>query len=304
MRLVKSKYEIIPQEKGLEGIYKNIEKAGKLCYASEPIEGKAKDFVDKLIKSNHLSVLEQGTVYLKLDCTPKYDSDNRPLKYQKDLSHYKDNPYSIHCYGKNNCENMEYVTSNMRVIYENGWENDLQYLCEPTEYHAKRTSVLFICDRGISHELVRHRKFSFSQQSQRYCRYSNDKFGNEISFIKPHWLNTPLGRYIEDDECNIWCEEDNDFNFNNLDTVERVYLSSLLDSEADYMVMLNEKAKPEDARGVLPNATATKIIMTGFIEDWKHFIFLRAEDGTGKAHPDMKVLAEPLMNEFKQLNLI
>ena len=299
MKLIKSNYEILPQEEGLEGIYKIVEKAGRLCYASDPVEGKAKDFVDKLIKSNHLSVLEHGTVYLH------YTDGKEPMKDMKNC------PYTIinkvkqlSKFNNSIWEWNYYVTTNLRALCNNAWWDDLQYLCEPTEYHEKRASILFTCDRGISHELVRHRKFSFSQQSQRYCNYSKDKFGKEVSFIRPHWLNIPLGSYIEDDECNVWCEEDNDFNFNNLTTVERVYLASLLDSEADYMVMLHGKAKPEDARGVLPNATATKIIMTGFIEDWKHFLFLRAEDGTGKAHPDMKILTEPIMNDFVRLKII
>lgn len=80
-----------------------------------------------------------------------------------------------------------YITTNMRVIVENNRLDDLQYQVEPTEHHEKRITAKFICDRGVSHEFVRHRVFSFAQESTRYCNYSKDKFNNEITFIQPSW---------------------------------------------------------------------------------------------------------------------
>jgi thymidylate synthase (FAD) len=81
------------------------------------------------------------------------------------------------------------ITTNYRVLVENGWLDDLQFLCNPAGYHHKRMSVRFICDRGVSHEFVRHRVFSFAQESTRYCNYTKDKFSNEITFIEPLWLS-------------------------------------------------------------------------------------------------------------------
>lgn len=80
-----------------------------------------------------------------------------------------------------------YITTNIRVIVENNRLDDLQYQVDPTEHHEKRITVKFICNRGVSHEFVRHRVFSFAQESQRYCNYSKDKFNNEITFIRPTW---------------------------------------------------------------------------------------------------------------------
>jgi thymidylate synthase (FAD) len=104
----------------------------------------------------HTAMLEHGTVYLHI---------NWPYRSPSPLIKYSINPYSITKYVDNTYD--IYVTTNYRVLYENNWLNDLQYLCEPTEYHEKRITVKFICDRGVSHEFVRHRVFSFAQESTR-----------------------------------------------------------------------------------------------------------------------------------------
>lgn len=158
MKLIKPSYQIIEQKPGLDGIYEQIELAGRTCYRSQRPEGQtAKDFVDKMIAMKHLSMLEHGTVYLLIDCSGKLlDIANKYVnnKYSK---------WSLHGDGKHYC-----ITTNYRVLVENSWLDDLKYLCEPTEHHEKRIAVRFITDRGISHELVRHRVFSFAMESTRY----------------------------------------------------------------------------------------------------------------------------------------
>lgn len=165
MKLIKPSFLIKEQESGLEGVYKQIEWAGRTCYKSHDkiTEGSAKEFVDRMIKSGHLSVLEHGTVYLRI---PIYAATS----YMIDK--YKNNPYSktqINLNGKSSY----YITTNMRVLVEHDWLDDLKYICEPTEYHEKRYTVRFICDRGVSHEFVRHRVFSFAQESTRYVGSSS-----------------------------------------------------------------------------------------------------------------------------------
>lgn len=154
MKLIKPSFEIYEQGPGLEGIYEAIERAGRTCYKSKRPEGQtAKDFVDRMIASQHYAMLEHGTVYLKIPFSP---STNK----------YSNNPYS-----KNIIVGLEpvcYITTNYRVLVENRWLNDLKYLCEPTEFHEKRVTVRFTTDRGVSHEFVRHRVFSFAQESTRY----------------------------------------------------------------------------------------------------------------------------------------
>lgn len=148
MKLIKSSFEILEQEPGVEGIYKQVEKAGRTAYKSENYitEDSAEKFVNMIKSLNHGACLEHGTVYLAV-----------PIEANIWGKYYK-NPYSK---GFKICEiNGERrvaITTNYRVLCEHNWLDDLQYLCEPTEYHEKRITVKFICDRGVSHEFVRHK---------------------------------------------------------------------------------------------------------------------------------------------------
>ena len=234
----------------------------------------AEDFVNRMVASKHYAMLEHGTVYLKFT-----DSSTKTLiidgircsEYLYD--NYISNKYSIihsvPCVGNTNW----YVTTNYRVLVENNWLDDLQYLCEPTEYHEKRITVRFICDRGVSHELVRHRVFSFAQESTRYCNYSKDKFGKELTFIKPSW----------------WKEEDNE--------VATLYIQPWRNIENCYLTLIENGIKPQDARAILPNALKTEVVMTGFESDWDHFFELRCAKA---AHPDMQKLANELKEQFHE----
>ena len=278
MKLIESKVEVIEQQPGLEGVYKQIELAGRTCYRSEDkiTEDSAKEFVDRMIKSRHGAMLEHGTVYLKGRAV--YD-ENGILEVPKNLFpfFFERNKYSV--VRKIESEDMcnWYITTNLRVIIENNLTECLEYICEPTEIHEKRTTARFTCDRGVSHEIVRHRVMSFAQESQRYVGYDKDKFGNEVVFIKPHWYEE------EFPACLTWIE-------------------SLKDAEKKYMELREAGFKPQDARGVLPNATKTEIVVTGFESDWKHFFDLRAIGTTGAPHPDIKKLAVELQEKLNSVN--
>ena len=274
MKLIKPYFNIIEQQAGLEGMYKQIELAGRTCYKSEDkiTEDSAKEFVDRMIKSGHGAMLEHGTIYLFANWYPH--AAGSPL------SKYKDNKFSR--FNKNS--NGNYVTTNLRVLVENDWMDDLQYLCEPTEYHERRITVKFVCDRGVSHEFVRHRVFSFAQESTRYCNYSKDKFDNEITFIMPCWMNeeelASYGPY------HTVCRSK---------TPESIFIASLNNAEQDYKALIDMGWKPQQARAILPNALKTELVMTGFESDWKHFFELR---DAGSAHPQARELAQPLHQEF------
>ena len=288
MRLIKPYFEIWNQPSSLEGVYKQIERVGRVCYKSEDkiTEDSAKPFVDnRLIKSGHYAMLEHGTVYLKRDSTKE---DNLEWAERYLLS-----PYSRISYGEGShringvLHNTVYVTTNYRVIIEQGWLDDLQYICEPTEYHERRVTVHFVCDRGVSHEFVRHRVMSFAQESTRYCNYSKDKFNNELTFIQPCWLDDerlklygPYHTVIRDK------------------SPESIFIASLNNAEKDYIDLVDLGWRPQEARAVLPNALKTELIVTGFVSDWNHFFDLRARGITGAPHPQAKELAEPLMEEF------
>ena len=300
MKLIKPSFEIIEQESGLSGVYKQIELAGRTCYKSEDkiTENSADAFVDKMYKSNHTAMLEHGSVYLHMEFSSKkeYFDSELTLKYSEDpfskILRVRDNPNDR--LGKQHA----YITTNLRVIAENGWFNDLQYLCEPTEYHEKRITVKFICDRGVSHEFVRHRKMSFAQESTRYCNYSKDKFNKEITFILPPWMDgAQLGHH---DPSVIISQAYGflPFECEPGEFEEILFMESLAHSEINYNTLIEKGWKPQQARSVLTTSLKTELVMTGFISDWKHFFDLRAIGTTGAPHPQAKELAEPLMNEF------
>jgi thymidylate synthase (FAD) len=157
---------------------------------------------------------------------------------------------------------------------ENDWMDDLKYVCEPTKYHEKRYTFKIITDRSVSHELVRHRTFSFAQESQRYCGYDKDKFGGELTFIMPEWYAT--------------CKYDS-YAMNEFDRC-------LNDIENLYLWLRDKELSPQEARAILPNCTKTEIIMTGFASDWEHFLDLRYFEKTGKVQPEMKRVATQIFN--------
>lgn len=295
MRLCKPSFEIWEQSAGLEGVYKQIERVGRVCYKSEDkiTEDSAEPFVDRMIKSGHGAMLEHGTVYLAMPMETIL-----PIK-ANGWGKYTKNPYSK---GFKVCEvdgqKRVAVTTNLRVLVENGWLDDLQYICEPTEYHERRVTVHFTCDRGVSHEFVRHRVMSFAQESTRYCNYSKDKFGNELTFIKPCWLDIPTGHYAYWD--GDWCDIDKmkiqlpEGEHKDIDA----FLWTLNNAETHYTLLINSGWKPQEARAVLPNSLKTELVVTGFTSDWNHFFDLRARGTTGAPHPQAKELAEPLMKEF------
>ena len=283
MKLIDSKVEYLPQENGIEGIYKMIEVAGRTAYQSldKITDDSAKVFVDRMINSKHFAALEHGTVYLSRDVDFS-DSD-----YNIFETFYEQNPYSKVTYDGSIC----YVSTNLRVIIENHLFTDLQYICSPTEFHEKRYIFRFTCSRAIAQELTRHRVFSFLMESQRYVNYSKDKHGGEITFIKPCWYNDKKAAVIENPktilEANIFSQDSKSYQFE----------KQLSSAEAAYFRLLNEGCQPQQARDVLPNATKTELIMTGFSSDWRYLLDLRLYGKTGKPHPDMLNLMEKLRYE-------
>lgn len=274
MRLIKSSYSIIEQPSGLEGVYKMVEMAGRTCYKSEDkiTEDSAKAFVDRMIKSGHGAMLEHGTVYLDIPWNATEEAFSLQLKLK--IYKYDSNEYSRIVDTE---EHHSYITTNLRVLVENGWLDDLQYICEPTEYHEKRVTVKFICPISISREFNRHRVNSMAEQSTRYCNYSKDKFNNEITFIKPYWY----------DDVDSYTKNEFD--------------KGLQYAEGYYMFLIDKGMKAQEAREILPLCTATELVHTAFVDDWKHFFFLR---DAAPAHPQARELAEPLHKEFIERGLI
>ena len=129
----------------------------------------------------------------------------------------------------------------------------------------------FICDRGVSHEIVRHRLAAYCQESTRYCNYSKDGFGNEITVVDPSWTTKGDPAY------DLWEK-------------------ACLRAETAYFDLLSIGCSPQEARSVLPNSLKTEVVMTADLREWRHFLRLRASNA---AHPDMRVVARQLLGVLK-----
>ena len=300
MRIINPSVEILDQAPGLEGMYKAIEAAGRNCYQSSHLigEGTAKPFVDRMIESKHYAMLEHGTVYLYA-----VDWDSNPLR------HYWGNQYSRchsecleieHCQSDTSHKYAYYVTTNLRVLVENGWLDDLKYFCEPTEHHKRRVTARFYTQIAITREFNRHRVNSIAEESTRYCNYSKDKYGNEITINVPTWVDAPselptfedfvrgieFGDYHKD-----WCALD-------------WWLMANVFCEKAYLELTKLGWPAQQARTILPLDTNTTLVHTAFVSDWDHFFDLRSRGTTGKPHPDAQFLAVQLEQMFKERGYI
>lgn len=146
-------------------------------------------------------------------------------------------------------------------------------------------SVKFICDRGVSHELVRHRIASFSQESTRYCNYSKDKFDNQLTFVIPSWSNIEPG---EGDRSDFGLHSHG----------EILWLNAMQSSQDIYNSLIQAKWSPQEARSVLPNSLKTEIIVTANLREWREIFRQRCSPA---AHPQMRELMVPLRNEFQKV---
>jgi thymidylate synthase ThyX len=285
MKLIKSDVEMFERE---YDPFIRIEKVGRTCYKSnsEYTRETAVKFFKQLVDNKHHAMLEHAVFTFEVSDILYGQYIGMPfVKYS-----------NLHGY--------HYITANLRAIKENGMyplmqeliqvENypELNYYFQVTDYSnlfgydsklEKRdlTSVMcedelrkhlfttfkFVCDRGVSHELVRHRPASFAQESTRYCNYTKDKYGREITCVEPAEFNT-------------WDEKS-----------QQVYLNSLRQAEQAYFMMIDLGRQPQQARGVLPTDVKTEVIMTTNDEHWRHFFNLRYKGTTGKPHPNMQSLA-------------
>ena len=276
MQLIEPKFEIIEQLPGMEGMYKQIELAGRTCYKSEDkiTEDSAKGFVERMIQSGHGAMLEHGTVYLAIPIDEWSCFDDYVNSYLRN-PHTKVNDSQVDW---EDWLGLVYITTNLRVLVENNWLDDLHYLCEPTEYHEKRITVRYTSDIHFYKDTTRHRVFSWAIESTRFCNYLKEKFGASISFLIPCWLK-------EEEELEF--EED-------LRTIESIYFK-----------WINKGWQAQQAAYFLIQGTKAEIIMTGFVSDYKHFFDLRSELAiTGKPHPTVVELVEPLRQEFIKRNLV
>ena len=291
-------FEIWNQEPGMDGIYRQVERAGRVCYKSEDhcTAESARPFVERMIKSDHTAMLEHATVYLLYR-----DGETASAEQGGDAAGEAWQRYERNKFSKvSTVDGCHYVTTNLRVLAENQWLADLDHLTEPLAHHERRVTVHFTTQIATTREFNRHRANSMAEQSTRYCNYSKDKFGNEISINIPEWVRALS---VEEPAQIDFLELAKKVTEGRADDYEN-WLFANLAAERAYMNLIALGRKPQEARAILPLDTNTELIHTAFVSDWKHFFDLRAQGTTGAPHPDAKVLALPLYDEFCRLGLI
>lgn len=285
MRLIDMSAELIKETNPLI----KIEMAGRTCYKSNSAftTETAIKFAGNLIKRQHYSVFEHAYItFLVVD--PDLVREVKELENKFLFISYNTNGYrtlisgNVRAINESGC--VPLITALYaycpQLVFNKAFVDEKQagrcYVITDTSYLKLSPAEMdghlaytfrFVCDRGVSHEIVRHRMASYSQESSRYCRYSADKFGNEITYVKPS-------------DYDKWDSETRELFETELYNIERVY-----------MTMLDRGYSPEKARAILPNALKTEIIMTATLKEWKHFFNLRYFGTTGAPHPDMKHLA-------------
>ena len=281
MRLINQSYEICNQtDFSISGIYKHIEKCTRVAYKSEDkiTQDSAISFVNKLLNMKHLAPMEFGTIHFKMPITL--------LKtFAEDLMYH--NLYNMEWLKCKAVDNHAYFTTNYRhwlvMIDKVDYLKDY-FTEEDNEYYPKRYTVKLITTRAVSHEVVRHRTMSFIQESQRFVNYSKAKFNNEITFIKPCWMDdTLIEKALKTHPLIVDLKP------------EILFVENLLNSEQDYLDLLKLGYKPQQARVVLPNSTKTELYMCGFKEAYEHFFELRDNK---IVDPQMYDLAHPMHQEF------
>ncbi|WOZ81632.1 FAD-dependent thymidylate synthase [Segatella hominis] len=286
MKIQKPQYEIWMQNPGELGIYQQIERAGRVCYKSEnnTTEDSAKPFVGRMIEHEHYAMLEHGTVYMTCN------HGELPLYANNKFSHV------------NTIDGKDYITTNLRVMAENKTLEDLKYRTDFEKgKHELRITVHFTTQIAITREYNRHRANSMAEQSTRYCNYTKNKFGSEISINLPTWVKGDLE--INDEKFVELCEDVANEETNDWTPID-AWLFANQAAEFAYMKLIAMGCKPQEARVILPLDTNTELVHTAFVSDWKHFFDLRALGTTGAPHPDAKILAEPLYEEFKERGYI
>ena len=306
MKIIKPAFEIWERDEQRGGL-RIIEKAGRLCYKSEDksTDSSADAFVRGLMKHKHLSVLEHGDMIFEIGDYHIYENVGAALQTIKDAG--SEPPMLNMSRIGNRC----IVSGNIRAclelfdfaslagryfigyfdpvyirdmgFYDEDAEPDprvrqIRYvdLTDPLEkaVHLRQT-VKFTVDRGVTHEFVRHRKLSPSQESTRYCNYSEGRFGKEITVIEPSYLVKHTEPY------DLWKR-------------------SCMSAETEYFTLLNLGLQAQEARAVLPHSTKAELVMTGTLGAWDHFFDLRARQITGKAHPQAVEVAFPLLQEMEK----
>lgn len=291
MKLINQSFEILEQKDfTIIGIKKFIERCGRVCYKSQDriTDNSYEKFVDMLEKRDHARPLEFGTVHLKMPwsnfnnfvgfCISKGFWDSCWIKYNID---------------RESEDKMVYITTNYRYYKKlvtlkplYGYIDIEEFFTEEdNKFYPKRYTIHFITSRGIMDEFRTHVGLSHLAESSRYCSYDKNRFGNEITFIIPNWVNTNCSNKEQEGPSVASIEWSN----------------AMLDAEASYMNLIKMGCTAQEAREVLPLAVKSELISCGFEDAWSNFFYRRcAKD----AHPMAREIATKVRDKFKELGYV
>lgn len=314
MRIIDASFDVLPRDERRGGLkiieqagrlcYRSDLRPAGADAPDKADDGSAGAFVRGMIRRRHLSVLEHGDMIFEISDRHIYEN------VAEDLQILRDSGQDASMLAMSRIQGRYIVSGNIRAWLEcfaagalagryfigrfdpvfvqgMGFCDDdappdprvrqIRYagLRDPREKRAHLwQTVKFTVDRGVTHEFVRHRTLSFSQESTRYCNYSDGRFGREITVIKPCYLSEDSEAY------GLWKRQ-------------------CISAESAYFDLLNFGLAPQEARAVLPHSTKAELMMTGSLGAWDHFFDLRARQITGKAHPQAAEVAAPLHMRFK-----
>ena len=285
-------------------VYKIIAMAGRTCYKSEGGKDTDEEFVARIIKRGHEAVLEHGNIILRCDSdTVRWFTNMRAwAEHRLHRTYYLRSSFEAVSGNIRAWRDFFKAVNELRpsdpahfyplmhkydVLFDDLWKDIRPGIAPSTNVGKWREitadelkdgealvhrceTVRFIVDRGVSHEIVRHRPASYCQESTRYCNYSKDRFGCEITFIKPYTFYEDTASY-------------------------RAWKRACKVCEDEYFNLLEIGELPQMARDVLPTSTKTEVVMTANIREWRHFFKLRALGTTGAPHPQMREVALPLL---------
>jgi thymidylate synthase (FAD) len=306
MKIITPSYEVL-DHLDQESLAVRIELCGRICYKSEDRidQDSAIPFVTKMAEHGHNSVLEMGVVTLEMTCAdeeqviaffllrPRYlhiDREANRLLITGSIRSFRElllfhpenavvrtacaflngrHPYFFK--GVLPDAKSALFSSDSSITVRKVELDEVDQLPPQSLFKHRHIAVKFIINRAVTHEIVRHRPCSFLQESQRYCRYSDEKFGNEVSFIKPMFFAEGSSEYV------LWEKA--------MQETEQLYLKLL------------ETSTPQAARTVLPNSCKTELIVYANLKEWQHIFSLRT---TKAAEPSMREVMIPLQEDFQQ----
>ena len=311
MKLIKQSFEFINQtDFSLVGIKKHIERCARVSYKSENkiTDTSYEKFVNMLESRGHDRPLEFGTVHLEIDmCLRDIIIDTLTNRGMLNQLWWKETYKN----GK------VYVTTNYRyyLAIKKVYPNINKYFTEEdNKYYHKRYTVHMILSRGVMDEFRTHIGLSHLAESTRYVNYSKKKFGSEVTFIKPCWLNVPEGKYNHcimvsknSPDIRIECVGSDEIGkYYNIEEDEGIFLNGIVQSELTYLNLINNKKwTPQQARSVLPLGIKSELISCGFEDAWTNFMRRRSPKyGDPGAHPMAAEIADKLCEEFLKRGFI